>query len=151
MKSRYSSMASPIVTRCSSGSPLVSMIPAFCALTSIDLCRRGFDQVRKITDRLALSLSLLVPLQVVPPFRMVFIRARNEDVVGTIFPFRSRTAESFQTPPTRTFLRILTRSAYCLDRAMVPPSIGEDTTVGSRIGQTEEEWTPKRTPKEVSD
>ena len=85
------------------------------------------------------------------PFRMVFIRTRDQDVVADDFPFRSRTAESFQTPPTRTFLRILTRSAYCLDRAMVPPSIGEDITVGSRFGQTDEEWTPERTPRQVSD
>jgi len=32
-----------------------------------------------------------------------------------------------------------------------PPSMGEDIIVGRRFGQTEEEWTPKRTPKEVSD
>ena len=32
-----------------------------------------------------------------------------------------------------------------------PPSMGEDIIVGQRFGQTEEEWTPRRTPKEVSD
>jgi len=41
-------------------------------------------------------------------------------------------------PSDSNLLENIDTFAYCLDRAIVPPSIGEDTTVGSRFGQTEE-------------
>jgi len=47
---------------------------------------------------LALSLSLLVPLQIVPSFRMVFIRARNEDVVADDFSVSFENGREFPNP-----------------------------------------------------
>jgi hypothetical protein len=42
----------------------------------------GFENFRKVTYRLASSLSLLIPLYVVASFRMVLIVAGNENVVA---------------------------------------------------------------------
>jgi hypothetical protein len=42
----------------------------------------GFDYFREVAHGLAPSLSLLIPLQVIGPFRMVFIISRYEYVVA---------------------------------------------------------------------
>jgi hypothetical protein len=111
----------------------------------------GFDHIRKVPDRLALSFSVLVPLQVVAAFRMVFVTARNEDVVADDLSVSLDDGGELPRLADSNLLENIDPLRVLFGPSHSASLSGEDVTVDWGFGQTEEEWTPKRTPKEVSD
>ena len=82
---------------------------------------------------------------------MVFVAAGNEDVVADdLVRFFDDGGESPRLVDSNLFENI-DPLAYCLDSAIVHLLNGEELLWVRGFGQTEEERTPKRTPKEVSD
>ena len=134
-----------------SGSGPASMIPAFCGIDLDRLVARGFDTSEKSAYRLALSLSLLIPLQVVPPFRMVFIMARNENVVADDFSVSFKNGREPPNPSDSNLLENIDPFGVVFGRAMASLKWGGHYSWVRDSVKRRKERTPKRTPKKVSD
>ena len=81
---------------------------------------------------------------------MVFVTARNEDVVADDLSVSFKNGSEPPRTDHSNLLENVDPFSVAFGASHWPPSMGEDIIVGREFGQTEEERTPKRTPKEVS-
>lgn len=102
----------------------------------------GFENFREVANRLASSLSVLIPLQVVASFRMVLIVAGNENVVADDFAVSFENGSELPRPGDSNLFENIDPFSVAFGASHRLPSMGEDIILGQRFGQTEEEWTP---------
>jgi len=81
---------------------------------------------------------------------MVFIVAGNQNVVADNLAVSFENGSEFPRPAYSNLFENIDPFGVPFGASHRPPSMGEDIIVGHIFGQTEEEWTPMRTPKEVS-
>jgi hypothetical protein len=78
---------------------------------------------------------------------MVFIVAGGENVVADDLAVSFENGSEFPRPADSNLFENIDPFGVPFGASHRPPSMGEDIIVGQRFGQTEEKWTPKRTPK----